>query len=143
MDNLLVIDHEPQVIIDYMALHYTLKPGSAMEPDSYLGSQISKFHIDGADDPDKPQWAMSSELYVKQAMVDVKTELDKVEEYLPKGVTTPVAQGYHPELDAPHELDTKRGQKKLTSILRCRFVHHALLRTFDPRAWHTRVCGAM
>jgi hypothetical protein len=33
--------------------------------------------------------------------------------------------------------------KKLTSILRCRFVHHALLRTVDPRAWHTGVCGAM
>jgi hypothetical protein len=38
---------------------------------------------------------------------------------------------------------TCRLQKKLTSILRCRFVHHALLRTVDPRAWHTRVCGAM
>jgi hypothetical protein len=37
----------------------------------------------------------------------------------------------------------KKSKKKLTSILRCRFVHHALLRTVDPRAWHTRVCGAM
>jgi hypothetical protein len=34
-------------------------------------------------------------------------------------------------------------KKELTSILHCRFVHHALLRTVDPRAWHTRVCGAM
>jgi hypothetical protein len=34
-------------------------------------------------------------------------------------------------------------KKKLTSILRCRIVHHALLRTVDPRAWHTKVCGAM
>jgi hypothetical protein len=34
-------------------------------------------------------------------------------------------------------------KKKLTSILRCRIVHHALLRTVNPRAWHTKVCGAM
>jgi hypothetical protein len=30
-----------------------LKPGSIKEPDSYLGSQVSKFYIDGADDPEK------------------------------------------------------------------------------------------
>jgi hypothetical protein len=96
--------------MDYMASHYTLKPGSVMEPDSYLGSQISKFCIDGAEDPDKPRWAMSSELYVKQAMADVKTELDKVDKYLPKRVRTPVVQGYRPELDASHELDAKWGQ---------------------------------
>ena len=95
-DDLLVVDHEPQVIMDYMASRYTLKPGSVMEPDSYLGSQISKFRIDGAEDPDKPRWAMSSELYVKQAVADVETELNKVDKYLPKRVTTPVAQGYQP-----------------------------------------------
>jgi hypothetical protein len=78
-DDLLVIDHEPQVIMDYMASCYTLKSGSVMEPDSFLGSQISKFCIDGAEDPDKPRLAMSSELYVKQAMTDVETELNKVD----------------------------------------------------------------
>jgi hypothetical protein len=119
-DDLLVVDHEPQVIMDYMASRYTLKPGSVMEPDSYLGSQISKFRIDGAEDPDKPRWAMSSELYVKQAVADVETELNKVDKYLPKRVTTPVAQGYRPELDATHELDAKRGQyyQSLIGVLR-------------------------
>jgi hypothetical protein len=29
-------------------------------------------------------------------------------------------------------------RKKLKSILRCRAVHHALLRKVDPRAWHTK-----
>jgi len=63
-DDLLVIDHEPQVVMDYMASRYTLKPGSVKEPDSYLGTQVSKFYIDGAEDPEKPRWAMSSETYV-------------------------------------------------------------------------------
>jgi hypothetical protein len=40
-------------------------------PDSYLGAQVSNFYIDGADDPEKPRWAMSSEKYdVKQAVAD-------------------------------------------------------------------------
>ena len=59
-DDLLIVDHEPKVAMDYLASRYTLKPGSVKEPDSYLGAQVSKFYIDGADDPLKPRWAMSS-----------------------------------------------------------------------------------
>ncbi|MCK7490471.1 MAG: hypothetical protein MZW92_00715 [Comamonadaceae bacterium] len=57
---------------------------------------------------------------MKQAVADVETELDKVDKYLPKRVTTPVAQGYRPELDASHELDAKRGQyyQSLIGVLR-------------------------
>jgi hypothetical protein len=49
------------------------------EPDTYLGSQVSKFYIDGAENPEKPHWAMSSEAYVKQAVADVEVELSKVD----------------------------------------------------------------
>ena len=70
-----------------------------MEPTTYLGSQISKFRIEGLEDPDKPRWAMSAETYVKQAVADVETELDKVDQRLPTRVTTPMSQGYRPELD--------------------------------------------
>jgi hypothetical protein len=31
------------------------------EPNTSLGAQVSKFYIDGAPDPAKPRWAMSSE----------------------------------------------------------------------------------
>ena len=109
-DDLLVVDHEPQIIMDYMASRYTLKPGSVMEPTTYLGSQISKFRIEGSEDPDKPRWAMSAETYVKQAVADVETELDKVDQRLPTRVTTPMSQGYRPELDQSRELDPTRGQ---------------------------------
>jgi hypothetical protein len=62
------------------------------------------------EDPDKPQWAMSLETYVEQAVTDVKTELNKVDQSLPTCVTTPVSQGYCPELDQLRELDSKCGQ---------------------------------
>jgi hypothetical protein len=53
-DDILVVDHEPKVVMDYMASRYTLKHSSVEEPTIYLGAQISKFYIDGADDPEKP-----------------------------------------------------------------------------------------
>jgi hypothetical protein len=106
-DDLLVIDHEPRIMMDFLASRYTLKPGSVKEPDSYLGTQVSKFCIDGAEDPDKPCWAMSSETNVKQAVANVETELEKVDQCLQTRVTTPVSQGYHPKLDQSRELDSK------------------------------------
>jgi hypothetical protein len=61
-DDLLIIDHEPNIAMDYLASRYTLKPGSVKEPNSYLGAQVSKFYIDGADDPPKPRWAVVGEV---------------------------------------------------------------------------------
>jgi hypothetical protein len=75
-----------------------------------LGAQVSKFYIDGAPDPEKPRWAMSSEKYVKQAVADVELELSYVDLCLPTRVTTPLSQGYRPELEQSRELDAKRGQ---------------------------------
>jgi ribosomal protein S14 len=119
-DDILVVDHEPQVIMDYLASRYTLKPGSVKEPDSYLDSQISKYYSNGAENPEKPHWAMSSEAYVKQAVADVKAELLKVDLCLPTRVTTPLSQGYRPELDQSRELDLKCGQyyQSLIGVLR-------------------------
>jgi hypothetical protein len=75
-----------------------------------LGSQVTKFYIDGAENPEKPRWAMSSEKYVKQAVADVETELEKVDQCLPTRVTTPLLQGYRPKLDQSRELVGKCGQ---------------------------------
>ena len=119
-DDILVVDHEPQKVMEYLASRYTLKPGSVKEPDTYLGAQVSKFYIDGAPDPEKPRWAMSSEKYVKQAVADVELELSYVDLCLPTRVTTPLSQGYRPELEQSRELDAKRGQyyQSLIGVLR-------------------------
>ena len=119
-DDILVVDHDPKSVMDYLASRYTLKPGSVKEPDTYLGAQVSKFYIDGAPNPEKPRWAMSSEKYVKQAVADVEKELANVERALPTRVSTPLSQGYRPELDQSRELDAKRGQyyQSLIGVLR-------------------------
>lgn len=119
-DDILVVDHDPKTVMTYLASRYTLKPGSVGEPTTYLGAQISKFYIEGADNPEKPRWAMSSEKYVKQAVADVETELGKIDQRLPTKVTTPLSQGYRPELDQSPELDARRGQyfQSLIGVLR-------------------------
>ncbi len=116
-DDILKIDHEPKNVMEYLASRYTLKPRSIQEPDAYLGSQISKFYIEGADRPEKPRWAMSSVRYVKQAVSDVELELCKADLCLPTKVSTPVLQGYRPELDPSRELDGKRGQYCQQSLI--------------------------
>ena len=50
---------------------------------------------------------MSLEKYVKQANVDMETELAKVDEYLLVHVTTLLSLGYQPELNQSKELDAK------------------------------------
>jgi hypothetical protein len=65
---------------------------------------------------------MSSEKYVKQAVADVETEREKVHQYLPTRVTTPVSHGYRPVLSQSRELDAKRGgyqyYQRLIGVLR-------------------------
>ena len=119
-DDILVVDHEPKSVMVYLASRYMLKPGSMKEPDTYLGAHVSKFYIDGASDPEKARWAMSSEKYVKQTVADVEKELESVEKGLPTRVTTPLSQGYRPELDQSRELDARRGQyyQSLIGVLR-------------------------
>ncbi len=119
-DDILAVDHDPKSIMDYLASRYTLKPGSVQEPELYLGSQVSKFYIEGAENPEKPRWAMLSEKYVKQAVADVELELSNVGQCLPTRVTTPLSQGYRPELDQSREMDSKRGQyyQSLIGVLR-------------------------
>ena len=51
---------------------------------------------------------MSSNLYVKHAVTEVERELEQIECCLSTRFTTPLSQGYRPELDVSAELDVKR-----------------------------------
>ena len=60
VDDNLCISHD---VMDYLASKYTLKKGSVKEPgDAYLGAEVKKWTIDGAENPSKVRWAMSSDL---------------------------------------------------------------------------------
>ena len=120
VDDILCISHEPQVVMDYLASKYTLKKGSVKEPDAYLGAEVKKWTIEGADNPSKVRWAMSSDLYVKRAVTEVERELDEIGERLSTKVSTPMSQGYRPEVDTTPELDAKRANyfQGLIGVLR-------------------------
>ena len=106
--------------MDYLSTKYTLKEGSVHEPDSYLGAEIKKWHIDGSEDPTKTRWAMSSDLYVKRAIADVERELGLVGKKLMTKAPTQLSAGYRPELDTTAELDPRRATyyQGLIGILR-------------------------
>ena len=120
VDDILVISHEPQVVMDYLSQKYTLKSGSVGEPTAYLGAEVKKWMIEGAEDPLKPRWALSSDLYVKRAVANVERELADVGERLSTKVKTPLTPGYRPEMDTSPELDSNRANyyQGLIGVLR-------------------------
>jgi len=120
VDDILVISHDPQSVMGYLSLKYTLKEGSVKEPDTYLGADIRRWTIDGAEDSTKTRWAMSSDTYVKRAVDEVERELELVGQRLVTRVTTPMSAGYRPELDVTPELDARRANyfQGLIGILR-------------------------
>ena len=120
VDDVLVVSMDPNSIMDHLRQHYTLKEGSVHEPDIYLGAEIKKWTIDGADNPAKARWAMSSDSYVRRSIADVEQELAQIDQRLPTKVTTPLSSGYRPELDTSPELDAKRANyyQGLIGVLR-------------------------
>jgi Reverse transcriptase (RNA-dependent DNA polymerase) len=117
VDDLLVLSHDPQSIMNVLSKKYTLKEGSVKEPDMYLGAEIRKWQI--GDDP-KTRWAISSDMYVKQAIADVETELALAGEMLVGKVSTPISPGYRPEIDSTPELNEKQASyyQGLIGVLR-------------------------
>ena len=53
VDDILAVSGNPKVIMDYLESKYMLKKDSIKEPDSYLGTKIFKWHIDGVKDEEK------------------------------------------------------------------------------------------
>ena len=120
VDDVLVISHEPQKVMDTLSRTYTLKEGTVKEPDQYLGAEVRKIQIADSDDPTKTRWGMSSDLYIKRAIADVERELTNVGRYLKAKAKTPLMTGYRPELDASPELDARRANyfQGLIGVLR-------------------------
>jgi hypothetical protein len=91
---------------------YTLKPGSVKEPDVYLGADVKKF--------DKSAWGISSDSYCCTAVKEVERKLAEVGKKLANKVSTPMASGYRPELDATVELNPDQASyyQSLIGVLR-------------------------
>jgi len=107
-DDLCIASEDPKEFMSILGNRVTLKEGSVKEPDQYLGMDVSKWYIETDDEPGKPRWAFSSTTYVKRAVSDVETELAKVNKRLPTKASTPLRNGYRPELDCTPELNAER-----------------------------------
>ena len=116
VDDILVFSHKPKEVMDYLAGKYTLKPGSIVSPDIYLGTKIQRYKLDNGTET----WSMSSDMYLKRAISDVETELKRINQTLRKGVTTPLSSDYRPELDKSPELGPKQANyyQGLIGVLR-------------------------
>ena len=119
-DDLLLLSMQPSLLMKSLEETYKVKPSSISEPTQYLGAQVKKWRIEGAENPGKVRWAMSSEKYVKQAVREVETELAKIHQILPTKAVTPLTSGYRPEMDVTPELDPSRMRyfQELIGVLR-------------------------
>ena len=107
VDDILVISHDPQLIMDSISKFVTFKPGSIEPPKSYLGADVYRvtIHDGNQDTPMKQVWAMSANENVKRAIQEVERVLGESGTYLPKKTETPLSSGYRPELDFSKELE--------------------------------------
>jgi hypothetical protein len=111
VDDILCCGEDPKLQMSLIAGKFTLKEGSVIEPNLYLGADISKVTISEEDGISKICWAMSSTNYTAKAIAEVEREIGTAEynySFLPKKVTTPLASGYRPEIDPTAELDAKK-----------------------------------
>ena len=122
VDDLLVVSHDAQSVMDRLSEHYTLKAGSVRPPQEYLGSDIKPYIVPPRNGGETSEtcWAMSADTYVERAIADVKRTLQEVGQRLKTKVGTPLAANYRPELDASGELDGRRANyyQGLIGILR-------------------------
>ena len=96
-DDILSISMDPDQILCVLDQHFLLKPDSVGKPERYLGSTIAPFSI--PEEPDLPCWSMGSEAYIKEALRNVKTWLDKRGLALKTKAPSVFPSGYKPELD--------------------------------------------
>ena len=109
VDDILVVSHDPQAVMNDLSEHYTLKAGSVKPPKEYLGSDISTFDVPPTGtSPPSTCWSMSSETYIKRAVKEVKRTLSEVGQRLKTKSVTPMTDGYRAELDMSPELDDER-----------------------------------
>jgi hypothetical protein len=62
-DNILVMSHEPQMVMQGLMKAYTLKEGSVTKPKTYLGANLAEHMFSDAVDPETMHWSLSSNMY--------------------------------------------------------------------------------
>ena len=115
VDDILSVSHDAKSILQSLQGQFKLKGDKIEPPDMYLGTQLGTMQVKG-----NKGWFMSSEKYVKSAIQNIEETLQKMGQRLPSKCKTPLAYGYHPELDVTPELmaDGLHRYQELIGILR-------------------------
>ncbi len=95
VDDLLVLSHQGDKIMQSLETYYRLKEGFAKRT-RYLGAEVKEWYF--PDNSMKPKWALSSAQYVKEAIRNIETHLQGQNRILRKS-NQPMPSNYAPELD--------------------------------------------
>ena len=101
VDDLMLASHNPLESMRQIGGLAKFKNDKIEPPDFYLGAKICKKDLNG-----QHVWTMTSTDYVKAAVENVEKQLKKRNMKLPSRATTPMAQGFAPELDSSPELNS-------------------------------------
>ena len=114
IDDILSVSHDAKSILQSLQGQFKLKGDKIEPPDMYLGAQLGTMQVEGKDG-----WFMSSEKYIKSAIQNIEETLQKMGQRLPSKCKTPLAYGYHLELDVTPELkaDGLQQYQELIGIL--------------------------
>ena len=73
VDDIIIIDKTPMIFMEMINEKFKLKPESIIEPNSYLGADLSKIHYDDG----SYAWLMGSTNYVDKVIKNIKKTLEK------------------------------------------------------------------
>jgi hypothetical protein len=93
IDDVLCFYHRLHDLIKTLKRTYKLKDRSVGPSNVYLGAKIKPYYLPDSDNLGKVCWSMFSKAYVKQAIKDVESELQKVGKSFPKKVLRPLSAG--------------------------------------------------
>ena len=105
VDDILCINHDPQIPMKQISNIYRMKDNSIMKPKVYLGANIKEWSLQDEDGESSKCWAQSSETYAKEAVRVVEALMHNNNlEYTSTrrhGTKTPYSTSeYRPELEA-------------------------------------------
>lgn len=116
VDDVLGISDDPMKTMSGIQSNFKLKDDKIVEPDMYLGAQLSKMvTAEGVE-----CWTASSEKYCRASVENVQATLARHGKRLPSKCVTPLKSGYRPELDVSPELkaDGVQHYQELIGVLR-------------------------
>ena len=108
VDDLMVISHDPKVIMNGIAESYDLRD-TVKPPDRYLGANVGRWQLSDG----REVWCMDGKDYVKNAVKLAKDLLESkgLQFTYGKKCQRPMPKDYRPELDASRELGPRETQE--------------------------------